>query len=175
MSGRVRIRAMVHADLEAVMAIERASFAMPWTLATFQGLLDRADSHLFVAEAAEAATEAGPAVVVGYAVVWIVVDQAELGNIAVSSEWRGRGIARMLLETVLERVRELRVRELFLEVRPSNHGARGLYERYGFIEIGRRKGYYSRPREDALLLRRAIAQPADGPTASGGAGSNQLT
>jgi len=157
MSGQVRIRAMVQADLEPVMAIERASFAMPWTLQTFQGLLDRGDSHLFIAEAVgEAET------VVGYAVVWIVVDQAELGDIAVSQDWRGRGVGRMLLEAVLERVQEHRVRELFLEVRPSNLGARALYERYGFIEIGRRRDYYSRPREDALVLRRALTQSSAG-------------
>ncbi len=153
----VRVRAMVEADLDAVMSIETASFTMPWTLDTFRGMLERTDSHLFVAEAASGPD--GAVVVVGYAVVWIVVDQAELGDIAVSPEWRGHGIGRGLLETVLDRVREQRVRELFLEVRPSNHGARALYERYGFVEIGRRKDYYSRPREDALVLRRAVTQP----------------
>jgi [ribosomal protein S18]-alanine N-acetyltransferase len=144
----IRIRPMVESDLSAVTAIERASFTMPWTLDTFQGLLRRFDSHLFVAEAAGE--------VVAYAVVWIVVDQAELGDIAVVEGWRRRGIGRRLLETVLERVRSRGVRELFLEVRVSNHEARNLYERYGFVEVGRRKDYYSTPREDALVLRRKI-------------------
>lgn len=146
--GEVRIRAMTDADLGAVMAIEKASFTMPWTKDTFRGLLRRADSHLFVAEAEGA--------VVAYAAVWIVLDQAELGDIAVAAAWRRRGIARRLVETVLDLVRDHGVRELFLEVRPSNHGARALYERYGFIEVGRRTHYYARPREDALVLRRAI-------------------
>jgi [ribosomal protein S18]-alanine N-acetyltransferase len=144
----VRIRAMAEADLPAVMAIEKASFTMPWTLETFRGLLRRSDSHLFVAEAAGE--------VVAYAVVWIVVDQAELGDIAVVEDWRRQGIGRRLLETVLERVRSRGVRELFLEVRVSNHEARALYERYGFVEVGRRKDYYSTPREDALVLRRRV-------------------
>jgi [ribosomal protein S18]-alanine N-acetyltransferase len=151
----VRIREMVAADLDRVIAIERASFTTPWTLDTFQGLLRRADADLFVAEVADGPVVAeGP--VVAYAAVWMVVDQAELGDIAVAEEWRGRGIAKQLMDTVLDHVGRRGVREIFLEVRPSNHEARRLYERYGFVPIGRRKNYYSRPREDALVLRRAV-------------------
>lgn len=145
----VRVREMAVADLDAVMRIERASFTMPWTLETFRGLLRRTDADLFVAEVAE-----GP--VVAYAVVWMVVDQAELGDIAVAEAWRGLGIARRLIDTVLERLGRRGVREVFLEVRLSNLAARRLYEAYGFEEVGRRKNYYSRPREDALVLRRAV-------------------
>jgi [ribosomal protein S18]-alanine N-acetyltransferase len=140
----VCIRPMGEGDLDAVMEIERASFTMPWTPETFRGLLRRSDSLLWVAEA-----EGG---VVAYAAVWMVLDQAELGDIAVAEAWRRRGIGRRLLETVLEAMRRRGVRELFLEVRPSNHEARRLYEQYGFAEVGRRKDYYERPREDALVL-----------------------
>jgi [ribosomal protein S18]-alanine N-acetyltransferase len=163
----VRIREMVAADLDRVIAIERASFTTPWTLDTFQGLLRRADADLFVAQVADgpaavdgsavadgAAVADGP--VVAYAAVWMVVDQAELGDIAVAKEWRGRGIAKQLMDKVLDHVGRRGVREIFLEVRPSNHEARRLYERYGFEAIGRRKNYYSRPREDALVLRRPV-------------------
>jgi [ribosomal protein S18]-alanine N-acetyltransferase len=145
----VRVRPMEAADLDQVMAIERASFTMPWTLDTFRGLLRRADANLFVAEVAGG-------LVVAYAAVWMVVDQAELGDIAVAAEWRRRGIARRLMDAVLEHVARRGVREIFLEVRPSNHEARRLYERYGFVAIGRRKNYYSSPREDALVLRREV-------------------
>jgi [ribosomal protein S18]-alanine N-acetyltransferase len=150
----IRVRPMDVADLDQVIAIERASFTMPWTLDTFRGLLRRADADLFVAEVAD-----GPVAgrrVVAYAAVWMVVDQAELGDIAVAAEWRRRGIARRLMDTVLEHVGRRGVREIFLEVRPSNHEARRLYERYGFAAIGRRKNYYSSPREDALVLRRPV-------------------
>jgi [ribosomal protein S18]-alanine N-acetyltransferase len=144
----VRIRRMTLLDLDGVMAIERASFTMPWTTETFRGLLRRADAVMWVAEADQG--------VVGYAVVWIVLDQAELGDIAVAGGWRRRGIGRRLLEAALDAARGRGVREMFLEVRPSNLEARRLYERYGFAQVGRRKDYYDRPREDALVLRRVI-------------------
>ncbi len=147
-AGEVYVRRMEPADLAEVMEIERSSFSTPWPLQTFHGLLRRADSLLWVAEAGDR--------VVGYAVVWIVLDQAELGDIAVAEAWRRRGIGRLLLDTVLDAMAERGVRELFLEVRPSNVEARRLYERYGFDEVGRRKDYYSRPREDALVLRRLL-------------------
>lgn len=161
MGEEIRVRPMEASDLDRVLEIERASFTMPWTESTFLGLLHRRDAHLFVAEASgteasgtEASGSASP--VVGYAVLWVVVDQAELGDIAVELGWRGRGLGRLLLETVLARARREGVRELFLEVRPSNDGARRLYEGYGFEEVGRRRDYYSEPREDALVLRRTM-------------------
>jgi [ribosomal protein S18]-alanine N-acetyltransferase len=162
MGEEIRVRAMESSDLERVLEIERASFTMPWTESTFRGLLRRRDAHLFVAEASRAQPDASGSAagyVAGYAVVWVVVDQAELGDIAVERGWRGRGLGRLLLETVLDRARREGVRELFLEVRPSNEGARRLYERYGFEEVGRRRNYYSEPREDALVLRRTMERP----------------
>jgi [ribosomal protein S18]-alanine N-acetyltransferase len=166
MSGRpgavrgIGIRAMATGDLDAVLAIERQAFTMPWNRETFLGLLRQKDATLLVAEApgpdnpGSAQGHDFPAAVVGYAVVWRVMDQAELGDIAVADGWRRRGIGRCLLEAVLRLAAEQGVRELFLEVRPSNTEARRLYERYGFVEVGRRKDYYVRPQEDALVLRR---------------------
>lgn len=150
------VRPMTEGDLGAVLEIERAAFTVPWTPATFRGLLRRADSHLRVAEAGGR--------IVGYAAVWIVADQAELGDIAVSAEWRRRGVGRLLLASVFELVRERGVRELYLEVRVSNADARRLYERHGFHEVGLRRNYYDRPREDALVLRRTMEPaPTDDP------------
>jgi [ribosomal protein S18]-alanine N-acetyltransferase len=142
------IRRMTVEDLDVVMAIEEASFSVPWTRDTFGGLLRRTDAHLFVAEV--------DGQVVGYAAVWVVLDQAELGDVAVAEAWRRRGLGRRLLEVVLALMPEVGVRELFLEVRVSNEAARQLYEAYGFAEVGRRKNYYDRPREDALVLRRVV-------------------
>lgn len=142
------IRSMARTDLPAVLAIERASFPVPWSSATFRSLLRRRDAHLWVAE------RAGE--VVGYAAVWVVLDQAELGDLAVTTASRRQGIGTRLLETVVGRLAELGVRELFLEVRESNRDAQRLYTRHGFVEVGRRTGYYSSPREDALVLQRPI-------------------
>lgn len=151
----ITIRPMTDADLPRVLEIERASFTVPWTPATFRGLLGRPDAYLHVAEVEGR--------VVGYTAVWIVLDQAELGDIAVDEAWRGRGIGRRLLAAAFDLVRDRGVRELYLEVRVSNHGARRLYERHGFRSVGRRPGYYVRPREDALVLRKSMAEPDPGP------------
>lgn len=139
---------MEESDLTAVMAIEKEAFSSPWTLATFAGLLGRESTRLWVAESEGR--------VVGYAVVWVVADQAELGDIAVRSDQRCRGIGTALLLTAIDEMRAMRVRELFLEVRVSNEGAQRLYARHGFEIVGRRPGYYSSPREDALVLRLSV-------------------
>ncbi|MFO7892793.1 MAG: ribosomal protein S18-alanine N-acetyltransferase [Longimicrobiales bacterium] len=146
--SEIRIRTMTRKDLHRVLAIERASFAVPWTMNTFRSLLERKGTGLWVAES--------DSEVVGYAVVWAVANQAELGNVAVADGWRRRGIAGRLVETVLEWLRERGVKHVFLEVRASNAGAQALYGRHGFEPVGRRPGYYSRPEEDALVLRRAV-------------------
>jgi [ribosomal protein S18]-alanine N-acetyltransferase len=148
LSAEVVLRDMTPADLPAVVEIEKASYSVPWSEAAFRGLLRRGDAGLIVAAA-------GPAVV-GYAAFWCVVDQAELGNVAVSSAWRGRGIGEALVAEAIRRVTERGVRELFLEVRPSNEVARRLYARFGFTQAGRRRSYYQQPVEDALVLRRPL-------------------
>ena len=142
----VRIRDMTRADLGEVMSIERASFSMPWRATTFEGLLTRSDADLIAAVADDDR-------LVGYAVVWTVVDQAELGNVAVHEEWRKRGVGRTLVEAALERARARAAEECFLEVRESNRTAQSLYEKCGFHPIGRRRRYYSNPTEDALVMR----------------------
>lgn len=142
------IRKMRGADLPRVMEIELATFTMPWSEATFRGLLRRTDSDLYVVDVRGA--------VAGYAVFWSVTDQGELGNVAVAAEYRGRGLGRKLVETVLERAAERGVREMFLEVRRSNEGAQNLYKTFGFFEVGKRKNYYLEPVEDALIMKKVI-------------------
>jgi ribosomal-protein-alanine N-acetyltransferase len=135
-------------DLPRVMEIELATFTMPWSEATFRGLLRRTDSDLYVVDVRGA--------VAGYAVFWAVTDQGELGNVAVAAPYRGRGLGRKLVEAVLERAAERGVREIFLEVRRSNEGAQNLYRTFGFFEVGKRKNYYLEPVEDALIMKKVI-------------------
>ncbi len=142
--GDLLVRAVEPADLRAVHEIEAASFGTPWSEETFERLLDR-DTLDFVAlvDGNE---------VIGYAVVWCIVDQGELSNIAIAPEHRGRGLGRTLLDEVISRIRRRGVTRLFLEVRASNEPALGLYASLGFAVVGRRKEYYQNPREDALLM-----------------------
>ena len=81
----------------------------------------------------------------------------QLKNVAVAGEARQRGLGKVLVEAALARVRQRGARECFLEVRESNLVARRLYEGLGFASIGRRRRYYSRPVEDALVMRVALA------------------
>lgn len=149
---------MAAGDVPAVVAIERASYSVPWSENTFRGLLRRRDVELVVAAAVDGT-------VVGYAVLWCVLDQAELGNVAVAAQWRGRGVGERLVADMMRRAVQRRVNEVFLEVRPSNTGARRLYERLGFSMVGRRRNYYQQPVEDALVLRWPV--PLDSPRNAG--------
>ena len=143
---------MTVADVSAVTRTERESFTVPWTRSTFVSLLARDDAHLWVAEAGPTGAEE----IVGHVVTWVVLDQAELGDIVVAKAWRGRGIGQRLVDTVIARVREEGVREVFLEVRESNESAQRLYLRNGFREVARRRNYYTRPHEDALVMRKNL-------------------
>jgi ribosomal-protein-alanine N-acetyltransferase len=144
----VELRVMVAEDLDEVVAIERASYAVPWTGQTFRGLIDRSDTDAITA------TRGGR--VVGFAIAWSVADQGELGNVAVAPDARSAGIGEGLVRDVVARLGRRGVREIFLEVRVSNGSARRLYERLGFVEIGRRKNYYVRPVEDAIVMRKRL-------------------
>ncbi len=90
--------------------------------------------------------------IAAYSLVYCAADQADLANIAVLPECRGQGLGKHLLEITLEKVHKMGACEIFLEVRESNAAARGLYLSSGFVEIGKRKKYYSNPREDAVIM-----------------------
>ena len=111
---------------------------------TFLRLLDRPGAELWVLDADHG--------IVAYGVLWCILDQGELANIAVAPEAQGRGLGGRLLDHFVDVARRRGVRRLFLEVRESNAVALGLYGSRGFRRIGRRRGYYDDPREDALVL-----------------------
>jgi ribosomal-protein-alanine N-acetyltransferase len=148
MNDHVVLRDMTAADLTTVVAIEDEAYSVPWSESTFRGLLRRRDAEMVVAVVGD--------VVIGYAAFWCVVDQGELGNVAVSSAWRGRGLGARLIDEVIRRAARRGIVEVFLEVRPTNMVARRLYERFGFTAVGRRRNYYQQPVEDALVLRRPV-------------------
>lgn len=149
------IRQMRRADVPAVADLEEDTFTMPWSDATFRGLLRRKDVDALVAVDDDN-------VLAGYAVAWGVYDQGELANICVVPEHLGSGLGRRLLEEVLARLEVRGIRQVFLEVREANTRARRFYERHGFREVGRRRRYYVEPDEDALVLYRALgAEPTD--------------
>jgi len=143
MDARCRIRAASTADLDAIVRIEAASFADPWSRRAFHAHL----RDLFLVAECEGA-------VAGYLVARAMSSEGEILNVAVHPDRRTAGIGRALLEASLDALDAAGVNAVFLEVRESNAAARRLYEASGFTEIGRRRGYYAEPVEDALVLRR---------------------
>lgn len=139
------VRRMRAQDVDRVVQIETGAFTTPWSAETFHGLVDRPGAELHVLEHPSDG-------VIGYAVLWCVLDQAELANIAVAPEHRGRGHGAELLARIMDVARERGVKSMYLEVRTSNREAVALYRRFGFAEIGVRQGYYERPREDAVMM-----------------------
>lgn len=144
------LRPVEERDLTAISRIERGSFADPWTEEAFRRLIDVEPAIFLVAECDPDST------VAGYVAAFSVGEDGEILNVAVTPEFRGRGLAGQMLDAVLIELGARGVRTAFLEVRESNEAARGLYGSRGFAEIGRRRGYYRRPVEDALVMRRVL-------------------
>lgn len=136
-------------DLDAVMAIETAAYPFPWTRSIFAECL-RVGYGCF------GATLDGR--LAGYVIYNWGAGESHLLNLCVDPRHQGRGLGSLLLGQALEQVESLGCDAMFLEVRPSNPGARAMYERRGFQLIGRRPDYYrsENGREDALVLRRSI-------------------
>ena len=130
--------------LDAIAAIENACFSLPWT----RGQLERqmlADNCVFLA----ALDENGK--VLGYVGLLTVLDEGYISNVAVAPEHRRRGVADALIQALAARLRD-RLSFLTLEVRESNLAAIRLYEKHGFVLVGKRKDYYDKPKEAALLM-----------------------
>jgi len=143
----VILRRMTARDLPEVLAIERASFPNPWPESTFRGELQNTGLSTPLAAVEE---ETGR--VIGYVIYWTIVDEAQINNIAVHPGLRRRGIAEAMFREVIDGLRVRGARFISLEVRMSNAAARRLYEKFGFEPLDVRKGYYSNPEEDGLVL-----------------------
>ncbi|HEY4743531.1 MAG TPA: ribosomal protein S18-alanine N-acetyltransferase [Desulfuromonadaceae bacterium] len=149
MSGpeAIIIRPMTESDLDAVQAIEQASFPVPWQRAHFLHELNAPHSFPFVA--------ATVGTVVGYVCLQSLFEEAQILDIAVDPRQRGKGIARLLMAHACAAARDQGAEFMALEVRASNTPAITLYERLGFVCTGVRQGYYE-GREDAVLMEKSL-------------------
>ena len=137
-------------DINDIVRIEQASFADPWSEESFRRILG-GHSAIFQVMVIPPANE-----VAGYIIAFAIGSDAELLNVAVEPRHRLQGLAGMMLDAVLIQLGANGVRTAFLEVRESNRAGLALYASRGFTEIGRRRNYYRRPVEDALVMRRII-------------------
>ena len=158
---QVVMRTVHSADLGAVVEIERACFADPWSRESFESSMEPQRMRFLVAEEGEASASsngppAGEPRILGYVVALLLFDEAEIANLAVAPWARRRGIGGLMLDRMSADLARGGVQSLYLDVRESNAGARALYASRSFEEAGRRRGYYRHPTEDALLLKRNL-------------------
>lgn len=143
------MRPMQQSDLDAIMRIEPTLYSHPWTRGNFSDSLNSGYSAWVMEWQGR---------MIGYALVMLVLDEAQLLNISVDKAYQGQGYGRFLLAHMIAIARHHHAVNIFLEVRVSNHNAIALYENMGFCEMSIRKGYYPahQGREDALLMGMAL-------------------
>ena len=144
---------MAEADLKAILAIEERCFPDPWSEGVFRSALGDELCFWLVAE-----VDGVPA---GYAGMQSVLDEGYIDNVAVDPDFRRRGAASALLEALIAEAKRRKLRFLSLEVRAGNEGAIALYAAFGFLPVGRRKGYYLRPPEDAIIMTKSFDEVAE--------------
>lgn len=138
------IREMTIADVQAVAEVEQDVFTTAWSPEMFaQEMENPLTTYLLVCMDEE---------VIGFAGFWLVLDEAQVTNIAIKQDWQSRGYGRVLVTRLMQTAKEKGAVIISLEVRPSNKLARKLYEKLGFTEVGIRPGYYQDNGENAILM-----------------------
>lgn len=138
------IRKSIPSDSTTITKIEQLAHYHPWSSLLLEDAINNYYGWtLLIGD-----------VIIGYGFIKIIIDEAELLNIAITPHLQGKGIGKHLLSHLLSEAKKLKAKECFLEVRESNHAAYHLYENYGFNEVGRRANYYPSPQgfEDALIM-----------------------
>jgi len=156
--AEVMLEPMTLEDLDDVLVIERASFQTPWSRGAFR-------YELTQNRVARCSVARWRGRLAGYLCLWEIGHEIHVTNLATHPDARRHGVARVLLGAVLDDARGRAVTLAFLEVRPTNTEALGLYERFGFRVIGRRKGYYFDTGEDALVMEARLSVEPSEPAA----------
>jgi [ribosomal protein S18]-alanine N-acetyltransferase len=149
------ISRMTPADLDEVSAVESVAYEFPWTRGNFEDALRNGYLGLCMRDVR--------GTLIGYCVLMPVVDEMHLLNLCVAPASQGHGVGLAMLNEAVRITRAEKLFSVLLEVRPSNQRAVHLYERFGFVAIGRRRNYYpaaQRKREDAIVMRLTLSQEA---------------
>lgn len=131
-------------DAESLGQLAKEIFTMPWSVQSFGALVQDKNSLFLVAE------EDGR--IIGGCGLTHILEEGDIHNVMVAPEYRGKGIATMLMEKLLEEGRKQGIQEFTLEVRVSNAPAIRVYEKFGFVSEGIRPGFYEKPVEDAMIM-----------------------
>lgn len=140
----MEIRNMLPEDIDQVVEIENESFSRPWSKRSFEESLEKSDYIFIVAD--------NRGVIVGYCGLYVVMDEANITNVAVKEEYRNKGVGYVIIEDLIERAKNAGVKAMTLEVRKSNNAAIRLYEQVGFKNAGIRRNFYESPKEDAVIM-----------------------
>jgi ribosomal-protein-alanine N-acetyltransferase len=147
--AEVVIRQMRHEDLSHVSDIERRSYEFPWSHGVFRDCLLAGYQCIVLEREGDVA---------GYGILSVAAGEAHILNLCIGPSWRSHGYGERLLDDMLFRARTSSVREIFLEVRPSNENALALYKKKGFYKVANRPAYYQAQegREDAAVLAKKL-------------------
>lgn len=140
----LKIRRLESADVESIAELAKEIFTMPWSIQAFAELVDDKNSLFMVAE------EDGH--IIGGCGLTHIMEEGDIHNVMVAPAYRGRGIASMMMEKLLEEGRYQGILEFTLEVRVSNAAAIRVYEKLGFVSEGIRPRFYEKPVEDAIIM-----------------------
>ena len=142
---KLNIRAMTLGDLEDILAIEKQSFSTPWSYEAFyKEITENKFAIYYVATYGDK--------IIGYSGMWLVIDESHITNIAIIPDYRGKGIAKMLMYSMMVTSVKNSCNRMTLEVRVENYPAQYLYHGLGFVNAGIRKGYYSDTGDDAIIM-----------------------
>lgn len=139
----MQIRNMLHKDICQVAELERQCFSEPWSENSLKESLE-SDSYAFLVAEEER--------IVGYMGVNLILDEADVTNVAVDIKYRCRGIGEKLLFSMMQLCKRKGVTAMTLEVRSSNQAAIRLYQKMGFCSVGIRKNFYKKPTENAVIM-----------------------
>ena len=144
----IMIRDVREDDLPRLAELEQQCFSVPWTEAMLRSQLHPGQNVFLAAEIG--------GTVAGYVGLLYILDEGYISNVATAPEQRRNGVGDALLDALEARAREKNLAFLTLEVREGNAPARALYGKHGFRDVGRRKNYYEKPREDAILMTKEL-------------------
>lgn len=142
---KVVIRSMTAFDIPDVLKIERLSFATPWTKEAFENEIQRNLCARYIV----AVKEGSP---IGYAGMWLIIDECHITNVAVHPDYRGMHVGDALMKYITNMGLAKGIKTMTLEVRKTNLIAQNLYIKYGFEPVSIRRGYYGDNGEDAIIM-----------------------
>jgi [ribosomal protein S18]-alanine N-acetyltransferase len=151
--SEIRIRVATAEDIDDMTELDATCFSAPWSRASFEAeLTTNKLAWYLVAEEMGTDWESQAGLIIGYAGLWAIEDEGHITNVAVHPDYRRMHLGSILVDTLIAETRKEGLVRFTLEVRVSNHAAIALYQKFGFVSAGLRKGYYEDNNEDAMIM-----------------------